>query len=549
MSDLEKQLEKEIAQLRSEREIYDSVWQECAEVVQPHKQITTKTNFPGRTEIEETLEITAQQSNQTLAAGQMAHIVPMGQRWFALAPPPELARDSAAIRYYSQVTEAIHTHLATSNFYGEIHEQFLDRGCFGTAALNIRAGRNDRGLHFESLTPGSFSIQEDSFGNVCYIARDYELTAQQAAQLFGLENLPTALAKAANKGDFQKFKFCHYIRPNPKHDPESIFSFAYESHHLYLGQKKSLLRTAGYHDIPVAASRWLKWGQSPYGISPTMFALPASRQANYLETLGDLLGELSAFPRSLVPSSLKGEIDYRPNGVTVFDASMGATEMPREWLTQGRYDVLLDRLNHKIEQIRAAYHVPLFELITQREKPMTATEVQQRVNEKASLFHPIFVRAVTELLTPIILRSYAILAQQIGALPTPPPSVIRSGKGAFIPDPEVSFVSPLALAMQQNQFSALPSVLEMLGMAAQFDPSAVDSFSASELFPSLARAHNLPEVLIRTPEEIAERRAQAQQAAQAQQMQAMASSAKDLGSAIGSVGGPGAAEQLLTAEQ
>lgn len=537
MTDTEKQLEKEIAQLRSEREVYDTLWQECAEVVQPHKQITTKSTFPGREDIEETLEITAQQSNQTLASGQMAHIVPMGQPWFALAPPPELAKDSAAIRYYAAVTEAIRAALASSNFYGEMHEQFLDRGCFGTAALGIRSGRRGIGLHFETYTPGSFSILEDSYGVVSHVAREYEITAQQASEMFGEKNLPTPLRKAIEKGSFDKHKFVHYIRPNPKHDPENILTHAYESHHLYMGQKKHLLRTAGFHEMPIAVSRWLRWGESPYGVSPTMFALPASRQANYLETLGDLLGEIAAYPRVLVPSSLKGEIDYRPNGATVFDASMGAAEMPREWLTGGRYDILQERLGHKIEQIRAAYHVPLFELITQREKQMTATEVQQRVNEKASLFHPIFVRAVTELLTPIILRSYAILAEQPGMLPQPPPSVIRSGGGAFIPDPAVSFVSPLALAMQQNQFSALPSVLELIGMAAQFDPSAVDTFAASELFPALARAHNLPEILIRTPEEVAERQAQAQAAQQAQQMEAAAKS-------IGAVGGPEGVQQL-----
>jgi len=533
MTDLEKQLEKEIAQLKTEREPYDVLWQECAEVVQPHKQITTKTTFPGRTDIEETLEITAQQSNQTLASGQMAHIVPMGQRWFALAPPPELANDNAAIRYYAAVTESIHSHLANSNFFGEIHEQFLDRGCFGTAALSIRAGRNNRGLHFESYSVGSFSIMEDSFGMVSHIAREYEVTAQQARQMFGEDKLPEPLRKAIQKGDFAKQRFCQYIRPNADHNPESIFSFAFESHHMFMGEKKQLMKTAGFHSMPVAANRWLRWGKSPYGISPTMFALPAARQANYLETLGDLLGELSAFPRSLVPSTLKGEIDYRPNGVTVFDASMGAAEMPREWLTQGRYDVLQDRLNHKIEQIRAAYHVPLFELITQREKTMTATEVQQRVNEKASLFHPIFVRAVTELLTPIILRSYSILAEQPGALPMPPPSVIRSGNGAFIPDPEVTFVSPLAMAMQQNQFSSLPSVLETLSMAAQFDPSAIDSFNGAELFPVLARSQNLPEILIRTPEEVAARREQQAAQAQMQQIESAAGAIQKVGGADG----------------
>jgi hypothetical protein len=533
MNDLEKQLEKEIAQLHSEREIFDSVWQECAEMVQPHKQITGKNTFPGREDIEETLEITAQQSNQTLASGQMAHIVPMGQRWFALAPPPALASDAAAIRYYAQITEAIHSALASSNFYGEIHEQFLDRGTFGTAALSIRSGRRDRGLHFDTHTPGSFSILEDSFGYVSHVAREYELTAQQARQMFGEAQLPQPLTKALAENSFQKFKFCHYIRPNPDHKPESIFSFPYDSHHLFYGEKKAILRSAGYHDMPIAVSRWIRWGQSPYGISPTMFALPVARQANYLETLGDLLGELSAFPRVTVPSTLKGEIDYRPNGVTIFDASMGAAEMPREWLTQGRYDILQDRLNHKIDQIRAAYHVPLFELITQREKSMTAYEVQQRVNEKASLFHPIFVRAVTELLTPIILRSYAILATQPGILPMPPPSVIRAGEGAYIPDPEVSFVSPLALAMQQNQFSSLPSILELIGQASQFDPEASQGFSAEHLFPTLARAHNLPEILIRTPEDIAQRKQAQADAQAAAQTEALANTVQKVGGAQG----------------
>ena len=74
--------------------------------------------------------------------------------------------------------------------------------------------------------------------------------------------------------------------------------------------------------------------------------------------------------------------------------------MPREWLTGGSYQNLQDRLARKKEQIEQAFFVPLFELITQQTKQMTAFEVQQRVAEKGALFHPIFVRTVTEKLTP-----------------------------------------------------------------------------------------------------------------------------------------------------
>ena len=272
--------------------------------------------------------------------------------------------------------------------------------------------------------------------------------------------------------------------------------------------------------MPVAVSRWQKWGEnSPYGWAPALYALPASRQANHLEILGDLLGEQAAFPRFLLPSSMKGEIDLRPGGASYFDAAMGSMEMPREWLTQGRYDILEARLDRKKEAIEAAFFVPLFELITQESKQMTAYEVQQRVSEKGALFHPIFVRAVIEMLSPIILRAYAILARQPGALPPPPPEVfMQDSAGAYLPDPEIRYISPLALAISQTQVAGLPSVLSTLQLIGQVDPTVYDSVNTENIFPELARAQGLPEKFIRTPEEVAalqQARAQAQQAQQA----------------------------------
>jgi hypothetical protein len=544
MNDLEKQLKSEIAALDQERFAFSDLWEKLAAMCHPRRKHHTSraqgvTPSPTLTDAADIIDITAQQSNQTLASGQMAHITPMGQRWFALEPPEKLKKNPAAIRYYSEVSTSIAKHLASSNFYNELHEQYLDRGCFGIAALETLPGPENRGVWFRTFSPGTFSIAEDSYGRVTRISRSYQLTAAQAVDQFGKDNLPEVLRKAHDTGTQDKFGFIHYIKPNPAHEKGNPFSPPILSFDICTADEWTILRKARYNSFPVAVSRWLKWGENcAYGIGPAFFALPAAQQANYLETLADHLGELAAFPRFLTPASLKGEIDLSPGGMTTFDPNMGSDAQPREWLTGGRYDIMEARLERKKQQIEKAFFVQLFELITQNDKVMTATEVQQAVAEKGALFHPIFVRAVTELTTPVILRAYEILAQQPGALPTPPPDVIlQEGDGPFIPDPDVKYVSPLALAITENQIGGLNNVLAIMQSVAAFAPDALDAMNTDAIFPAVARAHALPEEFIRSPEQIADL-----QQARAQQMQMQ--QAEQAASAAQKLGGPEGIAQL-----
>lgn len=537
INDHDKLLYAEIQSLEADRACFDSLWQDLAVVCMPRKQPQKKDNtIPDITDTEEQLDTTAMQSNQTLAAGQMAHITPMGgAEWFRLEPPRELQDVPAAVRWYSDLTVTIQRALANSNFYNEAHEHYLDRGAFGIAAMECVAGPAGQGVHFRNFHIGTYSVAENHFGKICKIVRRYKLTALQAVGLFGKEMLDESIIKAYDKGTSDKFEFVHYIRPNNNHNPENLFSKQYESFDVCWHGEKAVIKKGGYHEFPCAVSRWQKWGEeSPYGWSPALYALPPSRQANHLETLGDLLAENAAFPRMILPATMKGEIDLRPGGASYFDASMGAAEMPREWLTSGRYDILEARLDRKKQAIEQAFFVQLFELITQKQKNMTAYEVGQLVSEKGALFHPIFVRAVVEFLTPIILRVYAILARQPGALPPPPPEVITQGPaGPELPDPEVQYISPLALAITQTQLSGLPNVIQQIAMIGQVDPTVYDSVAVDQIYPTLARAQGLPEKLIRTPEEVAaiqQGRAQAQQMAQAEQM---AGAAQKLGGAEG----------------
>src|SRR5690606_4715799 len=116
-----------------------------------------------------------------------------------------------------------------------------------------------------------------------------------------------------------------------------------------------------------------------------------SRQLNFLEKNMDALAEIAAFPRMLIPQNYVGDIDTRAGGVTYFDAS-NPNAAPREWATNGRYDVGLDRANRKQRAIEDAFHVDLFQMFSQQEKQMTATEVSERAAEKLIQFSPTFAR-------------------------------------------------------------------------------------------------------------------------------------------------------------
>ena len=228
LTDEQKQLKAEIHSLLAGRDLFTSIWDDCAKACNPRiaRQIVTpQQNYsPQTADIKTQLDTTAMQANQTLAGGQMAHITPMGSEWFRLEPPDSIAHIPAAVTYYNLVTVAIRKYLANSNFYNVMHEQYLDHGAFGTSAMEIIPGRDNRGLHFRPLQIGSYAIAEDHYGVINTIARQYQVTAQQAAGLFDKASLPDPILQALDKGDRGLHTFTHYIRPNPDYDAENPFT-------------------------------------------------------------------------------------------------------------------------------------------------------------------------------------------------------------------------------------------------------------------------------------------------------------------------------------
>lgn len=528
-------LAKRAEVLSSERGIWDTFWQELGNYCSPRKAEITEIDYnPGTEGYNQLYDNTAIQANMILANGQMSLLTPPNENWMSFTAPFGAGQPGVE-RWYAQVTEITLKILSHSNFYEQIHELYLDRGAFGTGCISCEEGRN-KPLIFKTFPVGSFSICEDEEGYVDTVFREFRMTLRQMVDKFGLESLSAQLQERWRSGDPRaeddKADIIHAVYPRKDRNEESPYAWDMPIASCYVEKKtKHVLSESGYHELPFAVTRFLRWRDEKYGWAPSWIALPEARQLNYLEKHLDALVEIQAFPRLLVPSNLSGEIDLRPAGVTVFDPN-NPNAIPREWGNMGRYDMGVDRSNHRREAINKAFHVDLFQLFANLEqKNMTAREVAERASEKLFMFNPTFSRMTAELFNPLLKRVFAVLLRG-GYYPQPPMGLLMEGPGGYVmPDPEMQYNSRIALAIRALENGSILQTMDMFLPFAELRPEVWDNLDADAAFRDAARNAGMPSRWLRDARETAElrqQRADAEaQAVQAQQAEQYAKAARN----------------------
>lgn len=527
------------AAAKTERGPWDSFYQLAADYVCPRPDILRDSFGPEHERQQRLFDSTAIQANQTLARGQVSYVCPANEIWFSLEAPQALKGSNAVVAWYRDCSERMLLALAKSNFYSTIHEAFLDRGAFGTCAVSVMEGRSNL-LVFQHAPISTFWISEDDEGAVDRFYRTYKWTARQCADRFGEDaitpKMREALADAKRSGE--RFEILHavYKRSPKEYSPSKVDALNKPVASCWVATgEKILISEGGFDEWPVPCGRFLRWGDQPYGQCPTWQAWPDISQLNFLEASMDTLAELAAFPRVLVPENLKGEVDFQALGITLYDPNLPNAAMPREWLTQGRYDIGKDRANVRREAINKAFHVDLFSMFAGIDHQMTAREVAERASEKLIQFSPTFARLTSELLTPLLARVFAIMLRA-GAFAEPPQeALIQDAFGVAIPDPEMTYQGRIALALKAMQNGAFMQLLEVLLGAANIDPNVLDVVNFPRAITGVARNTAVPEAWLATPEEV-EAKTQAREqaaaaAAQAQQAQQVAGAAADLAKA------------------
>lgn len=527
-------------QLKADRAPWETLWQEIGTFCSPRRQYNLGGTVTPSTEKEARLfDTTAITAAETLANGQLAWMSPMETAWFAFEPGDRFLSE-AAKRYYTDCTARTRKKLSTSNFYTSIHEFYLDRGTFGTAALFVEPGRKSP-LNVQHWPVGTYVIDCDYEGNVDTVHREHSYTLRQLVSEFGLQNLSDKLQKAAatDKQWGEKFAVVVSILPREERDKSKIDAANMPYACIFWEvDTRHKLRETGYEEMPVFVSRYLEWGSvfgSMYGWSPAFMALPNARQLNFLQKMMDALAEKMAFPPMMAPEELEGEIDANANGVTYFSSDL-AGRLPQPLQRNERYDIGLQRVEERQKAIEKAFHVDLFQMFAQLEKQMTAREISARETEKLIQFSPTFARLTTELFNPCLQRLFGIGLRN-GWYGEPPKELLTpiSDTLADVAMPEVTYSSRIALALRSLPAMAYYRTLERVSMIAPLYPEVLDNYDFDKAERETSLADGVPPEYMAEEEDVAAVRQARADAAQAQQQMDQAAVAAEAAAKLGQV--------------
>lgn len=499
-------LDRRYQDLANSRTNWEKHWQELADYMLPRKADITKKRTQGDKRTDLIFDGTAIHAVELLASSLHGMLTSPSTPWFSMRyRNPGLQRNDAANEWLEVCMDQMYQHFNRSNFQQEVHELYYDLVVFGTAAIYVDGDKD--GLRFAARHIAEICISEDAEGRVDTVYRKFKMTARAMAQRFGPEALPTAVLKDVEKEPYNEHEIVHAIYPRLEAKGRAAKNKPVASVY-YHKATKHLLSESGFDEFPFMVPRFVKDSVSTYGRSPSMTALPDVKMLNKMSETTIRAAQKQVDPPLMAPDDgFMLPIRTTPGSLNFYRAG---TRDRLEPLQIGANNPLgLNMEEQRRNAIRQAFYVD--QLLLSQGQTMTATEVLQRNEEKMRLLGPVLGRLQSELLQPLISRSFALLLRA-GLLP-PAPEELQGQ------DIDIEYVSPLAKAQKLTDLQSMLRGFEVMMQVAEIAP-VMDYLDTDRLVQYLVEVTGIPARVIRSDDEVKKiRRQQAQAQAQQAQMQ------------------------------
>ena len=455
---------------------------------------------------------------QTAASGLHGGLTSPSRPWFELAHPDEQLMENARVKMWiHQVQNSQRLMLAKSNFYSAVQDLYYEALAYGQGVTLMERDLGGGCVRFRTLTCGEYRLANGADLRIDSVYRRLMLTAAQMRTVFKDSRLPKKVEEALGRGDRDRvFYLIQAIQPWGFFDNSSSDRWKFESVYFLEdgGREEAVITRRGYSTRPFVAVRWGQIGDEVYGHSPGQMALADIRQLQTQERAYVNAVNWIADPAWLVSDSLK---DHLARGEIRPGAIIGASPQDAQHLFRPLLRPLFDFANIRLkiqdveERIRMAFYNPLFLMVQSRQGQMTATEVMQLVDEKASVLGPVLERFQAELFDPVLARLFDIMAGELAMMPAAPPEMVNQAL-------KVEYVSLLAQAQKQAGLTGMTHFLAVSGEIIRNFPEAAAKINPEEAIDQMAVIYNAPAPVVRSDDEVAgiREKAAAQQVQEAQ---------------------------------
>jgi len=517
---------KRLEALRSERSTFMPLYRELSDYHLAHRgRFLTSDRNKGHKRNTKQINNTSRLSVRTLQSGMMSGISSPARPWFRLSSGESDLDDVTAVKtWLHQVQQLMYKVFAQSNLYNSLHQLYGELGVFGTAAMGIFQDFENV-IWCRPYTVGSYMIGLNAQNISDTFYREYEISVGQCIKQFGEENVSITVQQQWAKGNSEAWvKVVHAIEPNDDRDGASPLardkawrSAYYESNKGSKGAVNSnkFLRQSGFDDFAIVTPRWDVTAEDVYATDcPGITSLGDTKALQLAERRKYQALDKLVNPPLQGPSALKNKI----NNGTVGPNEIIWHEQNGKGLTSiyGNYrpdiNVIKEEINSVENRIQRSFYEDLFLMLAQTDRrQITAREVAEKHEEKLLMLGPVLERLHTELLDPLIDRTFNIL-QQNGVLPLPPPELQNR-------ELNVEYVSVLAQAQRLVSLGAVDRLVQFSGELSTIWPEARHKVNATRAVDEYAESLGVDPSLVNSDDQAAAMaQAEAEQLAQAQAM-------------------------------
>ncbi len=490
--------------IEGQRDNWNNHYQELADYMLPRKADIVKKRSRGEKKMELIFDGTALQSVDLLSSSLHGMLTSGASAWFHLTmKDEELGRDEEVQRWLEDSSQRMMRAFTMSNFETEVHEMYVDLVVFGTGCMFVEMENNT--LRFSTRHVSEFYVAEDQYGIVDTVFRKYELSARQAVQRFGIDNVGTFIQRTFKTKPDEEVTILHAVMPRKDRDPSKKDNKNMPFASMYICMEtKMIIAESGFQELPYVVPRFLKATGEVMGRSPAMVALPDVKMLNLMSKTIIQAAQKMIDPPLLVPDDgFLLPIRTQPGGLNFYRSGSRDTITPLN--TGANIPIGLQMEEQRRQAIRAAFFVD--QLLSGTTPNMTATEVIQRQEERMRVIGPVLGRLMNEMLRPLIDRAFALMLR--AEMLSIPPEVLQGV------DVDIEYVSPLARAQKSSSVNGVIRALEILMPLAQSLPVG-DHINPDGLVNYLTESLGVPKKVLKPQSAIDEER---EERAAMQQMQ------------------------------
>jgi hypothetical protein len=518
---------KRLEAMRSERSTFIPLYRELSDHHLSHRgRFLTSDRNKGHKRNTKQINNTSRMAARTLASGMMSGITSPARPWFRLGTGDSALDDLASVKsWLHEVQLIMYKVYAASNTYNSLHTLYSELGVFGTGAMGVFQDF-DNVIWCKPYTVGSYMIGLDGKNVSDSFYREYELSVGQVVKQFGIENVSHSTKQMWEHGNIETWvKVVHAIEPNDDRDGASPMakdkatrSAYYEVDNSQKENSTRFLRESGFDEFPILTPRWDVTGEDIYATDcPGITALGDTKAMQLAEKRKYQAIDKMVNPPLQGPSGLQAKMKGGlpgPNEIIWHDKTGGGLTS-----IYSNYRPEIGQIKEEIlnveDRVQRAFYEDLFLMLANTDRrQITAREVAEKHEEKLLMLGPVLERLHTELLDPLIDRTFNIL-QRNGVLPPPPPELADR-------ELEVEYVSVLAQAQRLVNTGAIDRLSQYTAGIAQVWPEARHKFNAVQSIDDYADALGVDPAIVNSDEVVAAMAQAEQQAAAAAQAQAQA---------------------------